>query len=83
MDGNIVVAQPNRLTTLYVYPWFEGDLQRYFSPRVTAWRPGPTEPVVWIRTGARPMDLFSVMPTEIEIRRVEAVQLDLATDAQR
>jgi hypothetical protein len=81
-DGSVreahVVLPPNKDTELWIFPWEEADLSRYFLTDPHQWRGSGVRPTV-TRLAIRiaPYDAISVLPNAIEIRRVQAVSLTL------
>lgn len=81
-DGSVKVAggvfQPNKETEFWIYPWDETRLWRYFLPDPQQWRSGSYRPAVThLEIRVLPFDAISVLPSAIEIRKAEAVSINL------
>ena len=81
-DGSVKVAHvvlpPNRDTELWIFPWDEADLSRYFLPDPQQWRESSVRPAVTrLAISVVPYDAISVLPSAIEVRKVQAVSLAL------
>lgn len=81
-DGSVKVAhgifQPNKDTEFWVYPWNEIQLARYFLTDPEQWRSGSYRPAVThLEIEVAPFDAISVLPSAIEVRKVEAVSINL------
>jgi len=81
-DGSVktayVVFPPNKDTELWIFPWNEADLSWYFLPDPRQWRGGSARPsVTRLAISTEPHDSISVLPTAIEVRKVQAVSLAL------
>ena len=73
-----VVVQPNQASEIWIYPWRETQLTRYFSANPADWRdPALATPVSRLALRVIPIDWLSVMPSSIRVESVEAVGLGL------
>jgi hypothetical protein len=73
-----VVLPPNTDTELWIFPWEEADLSRYFLPDPQQWRGSSVRPsVTRIAISVVPYDAISVLPSAIEVRNVQAASLAL------
>lgn len=73
-----VVVQPNQASEIWIYPWLETQLMRYFSDNPEDWRdPALAMPVSRLALRVTPIDWLSVMPSSIRVEAVEAVGLGL------
>ena len=76
----VVIVPPNRDCGLWIYPWRDSNLENYFSADESAWRAGVSRPAVErVRISPYRLDRFAVNPTAIEVERLQAVQLSLAS----
>lgn len=74
----VVLPEPNRETQVWVYPGDELQLRNYFSDNAADWRAAaPAIPVSHVALWLEPIDSFSVAPTSITIRNIQAVRLSL------
>ncbi len=81
-DGSVKVAggvfPPNKDSEFWIYPWEETHLWRYFLPDPQQWRSGGYRPAVThLEIGVAPFDTISVLPSAIEVRKAEAVRINL------
>lgn len=73
-----VVVQPNQASEIWIYPWHETQLTRYFSDNPVDWRdPALATPVSRLALRVTPIDWLSVIPSSIRVESVEAVGLAL------
>jgi hypothetical protein len=81
-DGSVKVAPgvfpPNQEAEFWIYPWDERQLGRYFLPDPRQWRTEPNRVAITsIELAIKPMDAISVLPTAVEVRKIEAVSIGL------
>ncbi len=81
-DGSVKVAHvafaPNKDTEVWIFPWHEADLSRYFLPDPQQWRGASVRPAVTrLAIRVAPYDAISVLPSAIEVEKVQAVSLTL------
>jgi hypothetical protein len=81
-DGSTKAARgvfsANKFSEFWIYPWDERQLQRYFSPDSRQWRPESARPAVTsLEIGVQPLDEISIMPSAVEVQKIEAVSIDL------
>jgi hypothetical protein len=69
------VLEPNRTSDVWVYPWNEEDMGRYFSSDKSAWRQSQRPLLTHLRLLVTPFDWLSVTPTRVAIDCVKAVRL--------
>ncbi len=78
-DGSIkkaaIVLPPNERTNLWVYPWSDAELSRYFEDDSTRWRDAGRMGVTRLGIQIAPLDQFSATPKQVIVRNVEAVAL--------
>ena len=81
-DGSRKVARgvfpPNQETEFWLYPWSEAELGRYFQSDPQQWRTQANRPALTgVELTVKPIDAISVLPTAVEVRRIEAVSIGL------
>jgi len=81
-DGSVKVAPgifpPNQETEFWIYPWDEPQLSRYFLPDPLQWRSGSYRPAIThLEVRILPFDAISVLPSALEVRKAEAVSINL------
>ena len=81
-DGSLKVVParfaPNENAEIWIYPWDDTQLSRYFEPDPQQWRSGSSRPTVaHLKIKLEPFDELSVLPSAIEVRKAEAVSINL------
>lgn len=71
------VVEPNRTSDVWVYPWDDREMGRYFLPDESQWRPESRPALVRLKLLITPFDWVSVRPSSVNIEIVEAVRLSL------
>jgi hypothetical protein len=83
-DNFQALVKPNTASELWIYPWDDHQLARYFDASEAQWRKGrPRAPVSSLQFAFQRMDDVSVVPFRLEIQSVEAIRLTLDHDAGR
>ncbi|HKD86154.1 MAG TPA: hypothetical protein VKB58_15475 [Terriglobales bacterium] len=72
-----LVAEPNVMSEIWIYPWREADLSRYFDSDERRWRVSPRPAVTDLRLVVSPFDWFSQKPESITLQSADAVRLSL------
>jgi hypothetical protein len=72
-----VLARPNELCDIWIFPWDNNQLSSYFSSEDRKWRnyPRPAAKAIGLRIDR--MDRFSAVPSRINLEKIEAVRLSL------
>ncbi len=71
------IAEPNRDSDVWVYPWDERGLGNYFSGDESQWREPNRPALTGLRLLITPLDWISVVPSSITIEAVDSVHLSL------
>jgi hypothetical protein len=71
------VIEPNQTSDVWVYPWDDEELGRYFLPEESQWRPENRPVLVGLKLLVTPFDWISVRPGSVSIESVEAVRVGL------
>jgi hypothetical protein len=71
------VVEPNVPSDVWIYPWREEELARYFDSDETRWRTNPRPAVTHLRLWISPIDWISVRPEAIVVHLAEAVRVGL------
>ena len=71
------VVEPNRTSDVWVYPWNDKEMRRYFLPDETQWRQETRPALVKLELLITPFDWISVRPRSVSIESVDAVRLGL------
>jgi hypothetical protein len=72
------VLAPNVATDIWIYPWDQSELARYFDADQSKWHSGPHSPVTHLRLLATPVDWLSQTPSAIEVESAEAVRVTMS-----
>jgi hypothetical protein len=71
------LVEPNLDSNVWVYPWDEKEMGRYFSDDESQWRSGSCPALTSLQLNVSPFDWISVVPESASIGAVEAVRVDL------
>ena len=71
------LAEPNRSSDIWIYPWDDKSMDRYFSTDATQWRAANRPAVTGLKLHITPLDWISVLPSKVTIEEVNAVRVDL------
>jgi hypothetical protein len=71
------LVEPNHDSNVWVYPWDEKEMGRYFSNDESQWRSGSRPALTSLQLNVSPFDWVSVVPESASIGEVESVRLDL------
>ncbi len=71
------VVEPNRTSVVWIYPWDDKGMGRYFLVDESQWHPESRPALVGIKLLITPFDWISVRPSSVSIDSVEAVRLGL------
>ncbi|MGC2109247.1 MAG: hypothetical protein WA655_06990 [Candidatus Korobacteraceae bacterium] len=69
------VAEPNRDSEVWVYPWDEKEMGGYFSDDESRWRGGNRPAITRLQLLVTPLDWISVVPISVKISSVKAVRV--------
>jgi hypothetical protein len=69
------VVPPGRATDVWVYPWDDADMGRYFWAHQSDWPARNRVALAKLQLLVTPFDWISVVPDKVTIESVEAVQL--------
>lgn len=73
-----VAVEPDRRSELWIYPWQEENLRRYFLADASQWPAAGAGPdVIAVRLHAERPDQISVMPRSIRMESIDGVQLTM------
>jgi len=68
----------NEESEFWIYPWDETQVWKYFLPDPKQWRSGNhRSAVTHLEIGVSPFDGISVLPSSIEVRKADAVSINL------
>lgn len=71
------VLQPDQISDIWIYPWQEEEMGRYFGADQNQWRapnrPAPTK----LELLVTPFDWISVVPNRVTVESIAAVRVDL------
>ena len=71
------VAEPNRISRVWAYPWDDKEMGRYFLPEESQWRAENRPALVGLKLVVTPFDWISVRPRQrSRIETVEAVRVE-------
>jgi hypothetical protein len=74
------VVPPNQTADIWIYPWEEAQLLKYFDENPAVWRSGrPRAPVSAVSLRFERVDWLSTTPTRVRIESVDAVRWKLDT----
>ena len=71
------VVEPNRSSDVWVYPWDDKEMGRYFLPDESQWRLENRPALVRLELLITPFDWISVRPRSVSIESVEGVRISL------
>jgi hypothetical protein len=71
------VAEPNVESEIWIYPWNEADLSRYFDNEESRWRISPRPAITNLRLIVSPFDWFSQKPESITLQSADAIRFSL------
>jgi len=72
------VVAPNHTTDIWIYPWNEKEMGRYFSEDEQQWRDDTRPELTGIKLIIAPYDWMSVVPDTVTVEAATAVKLSLA-----
>ena len=67
------VLEPNHLGELWIYPWADLGMERYFSDDEAQWRTENRPALVGMKLLVHPYDWISVIPGSVTVETIEAV----------
>jgi hypothetical protein len=71
-------VQPERPYEVWIYPWQEAGLARYLATDEQSWRnPQERSRVTQLSVAFSRWDKFSVLPSNLEIDRIDGVSVHL------
>lgn len=73
------VLPPNVASDVWIYPWDQSELVRYFDNDQTHWHAGTHSSITRLRILASPVDWLSQTPEAFEIEGADAVRLIMST----
>jgi hypothetical protein len=71
------VVEPNVSSEIWIYPWDEADLMRYFDNDESAWRNGARPAITNLRLLVSPFDWFSQPARSVTVEGGDAVRVGL------
>ncbi len=71
------LIQPNHATDIWVYPWSDQEMGRYFSANEADWPREGRSPLSRLSLLITPFDWISVVPGSVSVEGVAAVRIDL------
>jgi len=71
------VIEPNRPAEVWIYPWKDQEMGRYFSANEADWPREGRSPLTRLGLLITPFDWISVVPTSVKVESVAAVRIDL------
>ena len=71
------VVEPNRTSEVWVYPWDDQNLGRYFYNEALGWRQTQHASLTRLQLLITPFDWISVAPSTIRLESIQAVSLSL------
>jgi len=72
------VVEPGVESDIWLYPWDESELTRYFDADERGWRPASRPAITNLRLIISPLDWFSQKASSITIDSADAVRVSLA-----
>lgn len=72
-----VLIPPNTPSEIWVFPWDEQQLARYFAPGAETWRTSDRAPITEVRLRFEPMDFLSVAPSKVVVDNLSIASVTL------
>jgi len=81
-DGNhdlrSFALPPNVSSEIWIYPWNEADLARYFASAESDWRTSARPAITHLQLWVTPVDWVSKVPDSVTIEAADAIRLSLS-----